>query len=144
MASRKRQKATSMTEDRLTSLERALGLLWPLEARIMREVWTGRVQEPFVVRDVQTLMPELAYTTVMTTLNRLAEKGLLKVEHVWRQRAHVYVIAMRPEEYITRTSREQVEQVVERFGEAAVAAFAEHLERLDPEQLKRLKELGRP
>src|SRR5258708_6084032 len=43
----------------------------------MRAVWAGRAGEAFVVRDVQALMPELAYTTVMTTLHRLAEKGLL-------------------------------------------------------------------
>ncbi len=30
-----------------------------------------------MVRDVHLLAPELAYTTVMTTLRRLADKGLL-------------------------------------------------------------------
>jgi predicted transcriptional regulator len=131
-------------QNQLTALERALRLLGPLEGRIMREVWTLAVPDPFVVRDVQKRMPELAYTTVMTTLNRLAEKRLLTVQHVWRQRAHVYGIAANPEEYVVRTSREQVEHVVERFGDAAVAAFAEHLNSLSPERLKRLKELGRP
>lgn len=131
------------SEDRLTALERALGLLGPLEARIMREVWTGGVQEPFVVRDVQTVMPKLAYTTVMTTVNRLAEKGLLKVEQVWRQRARVYGIAVSPDEYLARASREQVEHVVEQFGDAAIVAFAERLNRLSPEQVRRLEELGR-
>ncbi len=58
-------------------LDRALGLLGRLEARIMRAVWTGQVPEPFAVRDVHAHMPELAYTTVMTTLRRLADKGLL-------------------------------------------------------------------
>lgn len=132
-----------MTQNQLTALERALRLLGPLEGRIMREVWTLAVPDPFVVRDVQKRMPELAYTTVMTTLNRLAEKRLLTVQHVRHQRAHVYAIAANPEEYVVRTSREQVEQVVERFGDAAVAAFAEHLNGLSPERLKRLKELGR-
>jgi len=36
-----------------------------------------QIGETFVVRDVQALMPELAYTTVMTTLHRLAGKGML-------------------------------------------------------------------
>jgi predicted transcriptional regulator len=132
-----------VTQNQLTALERALRLLGPLEGRIMREVWTLAVPDPFVVRDVQKRMPELAHTTVMTTLNRLAEKRLLTVQHVSRQRAHVYGIAANPEEYVVRTSREQVEHVVERFGDAAVAAFAEHLNGLSPERLKRLKELGR-
>ena len=52
-------------------LDRAVSLLGPLEGRIMRAVWTGQAAEAFVVRDVHALMPELAYTTVMTTLHRL-------------------------------------------------------------------------
>lgn len=46
----------------------------------MRAVWSDQVLGRFVVRDVQPRMPELAYTTVMTTLTRLARKGLLKSE----------------------------------------------------------------
>jgi len=127
----------------MTALERALGLLGPLEGRIMREVWTGAVPEPFVVRDVQERMPELAYTTVMTTVNRLAEKRLLDVQPVKGQRAHVYHRATSPDTLLARASREEVEQVVERFGDAAIAAFAEQLNQLSPEQLRRLEELGR-
>lgn len=132
-----------VTEGGVTALERSLSLLGPLEGRIMREVWTGSVPEPFVVRDVQTRMPELAYTTVMTTVNRLADKGLLDVQPIKGQRAHVYRLATSPEVFLERASREQVERVVERFGDAAMAAFAERLNRLSPEQLRRLKELRR-
>jgi len=132
-----------MQEGNVTPLERALGLLGPLEGRIMGEIWAGAVPETFVVRDVLALMPELAYTTVMTTVNRLAEKGLLDVQPIKGQRAHVYRRATSPEAYLARASREQVEQVVERFGEAAMAAFAERLSRLSPEQLQRLEDLGR-
>lgn len=106
----------------------------------MREVWTGTIPQPFVVRDVQAFMPELAYTTVMTTANRLAEKGLLEVQPIKGQRAHVYRTALSPEAFLGRASREQVEQVVERFGDVAIAAFAERLSELSPEQLRRLEE----
>lgn len=107
----------------------------------MRAMWTGAVTEPFVVRDVQVLMPELAYTTVMTTLNRLAEKGLLDVQPIKGQRAHIYRLATSPETFLDRASRAQVEQVVARFGDVAMAAFAERLSQLSPEQLRRLEEL---
>lgn len=127
----------------IPSLDRALALLGPLESRIMREVWTDTVPEPFVVRDVQARMPELAYTTVMTTVNRLAEKRLLDVQPVKGQRAHIYHRAASPDAFLARASREEVEHVVERFGDAAIAAFAERLNRLSPEQLRRLEELGR-
>ena len=38
-------------------MERALAVLGSLEARIMREAWTGGVIEPFVVRDMRERMP---------------------------------------------------------------------------------------
>src|SRR6266571_3754966 len=64
---------------RRDDMQRALSLLGPLEGRLMAQIWSRRVSEPFVVRDVLALTPDLAYTTVMTTLNRLADKGVLKV-----------------------------------------------------------------
>lgn len=128
--------------DRQTPLERALRLLGPLEARIMREVWTGTVSSPFTVHDMQGRMPELAYTTVMTTLHRLTEKGMLAVEQVPGRRAYVYRAMTDPDGYLCRATRRQVEALVERFGEVAVAAFAEHIQQLSPEQRKRLREVG--
>jgi predicted transcriptional regulator len=132
-----------LSKNVLTALDRATRLLGPRESRIMRQIWTGVVPEEFVVRDVQRLMPELAYTTVMTVLNRLTEKGLLRVKHVRNQKAHAYRAAGTPEQFLARAGREQVEQVVERFGDVAIAAFAERLDSLSAEQLDRLKELGR-
>lgn len=124
----------------MTALERVLCVLGPLEGRIMREVWGGSVGEPFVVRDVQTLMPQLAYTTVMTTLNRLADKGLLTVSAIPAQRAHEYRLITDPNGFLGKASREQVDHVVARFGDAAMVAFAERLSQLSPEQLRRLEE----
>lgn len=109
----------------------------------MRGVWRGAVRQPFVVRDVHVLMPELAYTTVMTTLNRLADKRLLEVRAIHGQRAHEYRAAADPERFLAMASREQVEQVVEQFGDAAMVAFVEQLSQLSPEQRRRLEELGR-
>jgi predicted transcriptional regulator len=59
----------------------------------MRLVWAGEAGDTFVVRDVQKLMPELAYTTVMTTLHRLAEKGLVSARAERGRRAHEYRVA---------------------------------------------------
>ncbi len=123
-------------------LERASRLLGPLEARIMRTAWSGRLSDPFTVRDVQKTMPALAYTTVMTTVSRLAAKGLLKVGPGGNRRAFAYKIRMSPTEYIAASSRQGVEQFVERFGEAALAAFAARLDKLSPARRERLRRLG--
>ncbi|MGW3353164.1 BlaI/MecI/CopY family transcriptional regulator [Nonomuraea rubra] len=124
------------------ALERALALLGPLEGRIMRAVWSGETKEPFVVRDVQALIPELAYTTVMTTVRRLADKGLLAAHAEPGHKAHQYHIALTPQEYLSQASAREAEDVVARYGDAALAAFAAQLSQLTPEQRRRLDELS--
>lgn len=131
-----------MESESMHAVTRALSLLGPLEGRIMREIWIGSVEEPFVVRDIQALMPELAYTTVMTTLNRLAEKRLLSVKEVRRQRAHRYRAIVSADEFLAQASRYQVKKLIERYGDDAMAAFVEHFDRLSPEQRERLRELA--
>jgi predicted transcriptional regulator len=125
-------------------LERALGLLGPLEARIMSAVWSGDLPQPFVVRSVQPLAPELAYTTLMTTLNRLADKGLLAVEHERGRRAYAYRAAGRPRDYLVLASREQAQRMRERFGDAALTAFAAELGDLTAAEVERLREMAEP
>ena len=49
--------------------------LGPLEARVLDWLWTERA--PATVRHVRAAFPALAYTTLMTTLDRLYRKGLL-------------------------------------------------------------------
>ncbi len=124
-------------------LDRALGLLGRLEARIMRAVWTGQVPAPFAVRDVRAHMAELAYTTVMTTLRRLADKGLLVADATVGKRAYDYHSAGTPEAFLAAASRREAQQVLDRYGDAALAAFAARLEALTPQQRKRLEELER-
>jgi len=107
----------------------------------MRAVWTGRVGAVFVVRDMQALMPELAYTTVMTTLRRLAEKGLLSSRAAAGRKAHDYQVAQSASEFLRNAGAREAADVVARFGDAALAAFAAHLSELSPEQRKRLEGL---
>jgi predicted transcriptional regulator len=49
--------------------------LGPLEAQVLDRLWDEA--RPVTVRDVHRGFPELAYTTLMTTLDRLFRKGLL-------------------------------------------------------------------
>jgi predicted transcriptional regulator len=131
-----------MTDKKDREIERAVALLGPLEGRVMRAVWTGEVGETFVVRDVQTLMPKLAYTTVMTTLRRLADKGLLVAKVEPGRRAHEYRAAGTAAEYLVRASTDAAAQFVARYGDAALSAFAARLADLTPEQRRRLEDLA--
>jgi predicted transcriptional regulator len=123
-------------------VERAVALLGPLEGRVMRAVWTGRVSQTFVVRDVQLLMPQLAYTTVMTTLRRLADKGLLTARAEPGRRAHEYRAAGTAADYLVRASHDEAAQFVARYGDAALSAFAARLADLTPEQRRRLEDIA--
>ena len=136
-ASRTQEEANGLSADQ--ALERALKVMGPLEGRIMRAVWSGSVRQPFVVRDVHRLTPELAYTTLMTTLGRLADKGVLTQQRVAVQRAYEYRAAGSPSDFLAAASREQVTKMLERFGDAALAAFAAKLDDLPPEQRERLR-----
>jgi len=127
---------------RPSELETAVDLLGPLQGRIMRVVWQQQVVAPFHVRDVLALMPDLAYTTVMTTLNRLADKRLLDRNAVPMQRAHQYRPVGSPEQFLRETSEAQVEELIARFGDTAIAAFATRLDQLTPSQLRRLRALA--
>ena len=109
----------------------------------MRVIWSGQVGERFTVRDIQQEMSELAYTTIMTTVVRLAAKGLLHARAISQQKAHEYRVALTPDEFVTRSSRQDVAQLVRRYGEAALIAFAARIDGLDPDQKKRLRELGK-
>jgi predicted transcriptional regulator len=60
--------------------------LGPLEIRVLESLW--RRGESSSVRDLEEDFPGSAYTTLMTTLDRLFKKGLL--ERSRRERAFLY------------------------------------------------------
>lgn len=60
--------------------------LGPLEARVLDALWARAC--PGSVRDLQPHFPSVAYTTLMTTLDRLHRKGVLAREK--QGRAFVY------------------------------------------------------
>jgi predicted transcriptional regulator len=70
--------------------------LGPLEIRVLETLWTRR--EPATVKDIQSAFPRLAYTTVMTTLERLHRKGLLL--RAKRGRAYEYSVQCSREQFL--------------------------------------------
>ncbi len=127
-----------MADDRL---DVALKQFGSLGARIMREIWEGRVEEPFTVRSVQARMPELAYNTVMTILSRLAARGILTFSPASGRNPYQYRVAVDPERFLVGAVRHDVERMLERYGDVALSAFGEQLDQLTPEQRERLRKL---
>jgi predicted transcriptional regulator len=58
----------------------------PLEVEVLEAVWAG--PGPTTVRDLHVSFPRLAYTTLMTTLDRLHKKGVLARAKVGRAFAY--------------------------------------------------------
>jgi len=108
----------------------------------MRAAWRRELPERFVVRDVQRLLPKLAYTTLMTTVSRLAEKGLLEVQHLSGQKAYTYGTTGSAHVFLAAASRQHVSRLRDQYGDAALAAFAAELEGLTPAQRERLRRLA--
>ena len=114
--------------------------LGELEAEIMDLRWAE--QRPVTVRDVLTELntrrdQPVAYTTVMTVMAHLAEKGLLARELVGQ--TYEYHIAQSRDEFLRRASKQIAEEMVADLGEAAIAGFLETIERVDPQRLRELQ-----
>lgn len=78
-------------------------VLGDLEAEIMEVVWSRPNGAGVTVRDVFVVLYErrgLAYTTVMSTMARLARKHLLRAEK--RDQAYVYYPNYTEEEFVSR------------------------------------------
>jgi predicted transcriptional regulator len=114
-----------------------------LEAEVMAEVW--RQGREVTVRDVmqainQQAPRERAYTTFMTIMRRLASKALL--ERRREGKTDHYRARLTEDEYRTARAGAEASALVERYGDAALAAFASEMDRLDPEHRSVLRRLA--
>ena len=110
----------------------------------MEEVW--RRGEPTTVRVVMDALnrkakPPRAYTTYMTVMRRLSDKGLLNRRRSGR--SDTYEAALTREQYRDRRAEAEVRGLVDQFGDAALAHFARSLASLDPAQQRRLRRVAR-
>jgi predicted transcriptional regulator len=114
------------------------GLLGPLETEVMEACW--QLGET-TVRDVHAELAErldLAYTTIMTTMSRLAGKGLLVRDTSGL--AHRYRPALSRDEYARSTVANVVDWLVHAFPEPAMSYFVEVIDDgQDPQVLAALR-----
>lgn len=111
--------------------------LGELQAQVMEIAW---VRGPVSVRQVLDVLGsgrDIAYTTVMTVMARLADEGVLVRERVGK--IYVYRPACTREEFRTRISGTIVDDLVADFGDLALSQFVDALERADPARLERLR-----
>ena len=114
-------------------------VLHDLEADIMDEVWS-RNWDAFSVRDALEILQEgrdIAYTTVMTTVKRLFDKGLLDRHKEGRR--YIYRPVLGREEFHAQMAVEVMRSLPESGRDVAMSLLVDELE--DTGALSRLEEL---
>jgi predicted transcriptional regulator len=116
--------------------------LHELEAQVMDEVWR---REEVTVREILEALnsgrKQRAYTTIMTIMSRLHEKGLLDRRRSGK--TDVYRPVMSREAYLDVRAKREVDELVADYGELALAHFARQLQTLDPKRREQLRKLAK-
>ncbi len=117
--------------------------LHELESEVMEILWA---QGECNVRSTMDALnarsgKERKYTTVMTTMVRLDNKGLLVRRR--EARTDIYKPTMTRAEYLEARAAAEVGALVESYGDAALVHFARQMNELDPERREQLRRLAR-
>ncbi|MFQ5738730.1 MAG: BlaI/MecI/CopY family transcriptional regulator [Acidobacteriota bacterium] len=123
-------------DPRKKGLKRVLG---ELESQIMEILWS---LSEATVRQVHARLQErrkIAYTTVMTVMSRLAEKGLL--ERRKEGNAYVYQPLSSRREFTHSVVGSVIASLIRDFGTPTMTQFLESVEEEDPESIEELARL---
>lgn len=111
------------------------------EAEIIEYLWR---RSPATVSEVHLELSrqrQIAYTTVMTIMSRMAQKGLLARE--LSGNAYVYVPAITREEFDREVARSVLDGLLEGFTPSVLSYFVERLAAEDDKALAELERLIR-
>lgn len=110
--------------------------LGDLEAAVIEALWQHGAMTTPAVHEAVGRPRDLAYTTILTVLQRLTKKGLLIRQGGGR--SHTYAPALTKEQFAELRGESLASAFVE-IGTSGVAAFLAEAERLDPEMVKLLR-----
>jgi predicted transcriptional regulator len=99
--------------------------LGPLEKKVMECVWENNTQ---TVREVHTCISKnrnVAYTTIMTLMVRLVDKGYLKRKP--KGKHHIYSAKLSKNQSIKKNISQFIANLRDSYGEEAVSAFTDEL-----------------
>jgi predicted transcriptional regulator len=117
--------------------------LHELETEVMEELWRrgeGTVREVLEALNGRG-RTQRAYTTILTVMQRLHTKDLLRRER--RGRHDAYVPALTRDEYAQARSSAEFSALVREYGDVALAHFARHMSGLDPKRREQIRRLAR-
>jgi predicted transcriptional regulator len=110
--------------------------LGPLEHQIMDIVWEQKTATVYSVVDKICKEKQLAYTTVMTVMSRLAKKGILQREK--KGKTFVYSPIESKDKFIHQLVQNTISKMVDMFGEDALVAFVDETKNISIDNKKKL------
>ena len=116
--------------------------LGPLEASIIQTIWCSK-KRPITVREVLEVLKKkktIAYTTVMNTMDRLYEKGLLdrKIEKGKGGVFYVYWPKLEESKFTEAAVSDVLSSLLENFGDLVTTCLIEKA--ANKQELEALKE----
>ena len=111
-------------------------VLGHLETDIMQIVWREKFTTVKKVHQVLQNQREIAYTTVMTTMTRLAEKGVLN-----RKRdglAYVYAPAVTKRDFEAMMVRRVLDGLMDDYEEETITYLLDYLMERDPKRFEQV------
>lgn len=119
-------------------MRKKLRPLGDLEQIVMNVVWAEGCATVRCVCDQILRKRDIAYTTVMTTMDRLAKKNLLTRKK--NGKAYEYIPTCSEVELKQGVTESIVNSLVQNYGDLAIAQFINVLDDIDPTTLQRVKE----
>ncbi len=114
-------------------------VLGSLELQVMDFMWkTGQATVQQVTEAISHQRPK-AYTTIMTVMVHLVDKGVLK--RIKEGKRYLYKVAVGRQEFLKVTARSRLQTLVNDFGDIAMAQFLEQIENMDSKKLQELRNL---
>lgn len=107
----------------------------------MHVFWQAAENAPLSVREVHQSVfragNHVAYTTVMTVMSRLADKGMLRRKLIGR--GYAYTAKLDSKHAVKQATQDFMHTLQGQFGDAALVHFAESLPELDPKLARQLR-----
>ncbi len=130
------KRLTSTFRPHKTGRGRVLG---DLEKSVMDVLWEkGEVTGREVFEETGQERA-LAFTTILTVMDRLLKKGLIK--RMKRGRLYVYRASMSRDEFVRQVSQEVLQGILDISASSAATSFVDILYKTSPEEIERLSKL---
>ncbi len=116
-------------------------LLGSLELEVMEFMWQAGEATVRQVGETISHKRSIAYTTVMTVMGHLVDKGLLS--RTLEGKKYRYQVAQSKDEFLYQASQRMIRTLINDFGDLAIAGFLGEISQLEPGRLEQLRRLAR-